>query len=136
MSTSTQVYVKDKLYGWLPANVLSSDDKISKVKVFIPGKKDDDSDETQEEREVKLKDYSGGTLPLQNVNENGHLIQMADMCDLPYLHEAAIVYNLRARHREKNPYTRVGDIVIAVNPFQVSLQPEPLAISCWVKQCI
>ena len=119
MSTSTQVYVQDKLHGWLPASVLSSDEKIAKVRVSVPGEKDDGTDDTTVEKEAKLKDYSGGTLPLQNVNENGHLIQMADMCDLPYLHEAAIVYNLRARHREKNPYTRVGDIVIAVNPFQV-----------------
>jgi len=120
MSTSTQVYVQDKSHGWLPASVVSSDEKCSKVKVSMPSEKDDGSDENIVEREVKLKDYVGGNLPLQNVNENGALIEMADMCDLPYLHEAAIVYNLRARHRQKNPYTRVGDIVIAVNPFQVS----------------
>ena len=41
-----------------------------------------------------------------------------DMADLHYLHEAAILYNLKQRHAQKLPYTRVGDIVVAVNPFQ------------------
>eukprot|EP00957_Ditylum_brightwellii_P113887 8682393-Ditylum_brightwellii.AAC.1 len=40
------------------------------------------------------------------------------MRDLPSLHEAAILYNLKTRHEKLNPYTRVGDMVIAMNPFQ------------------
>lgn len=36
----------------------------------------------------------------------------------PPLHQAAILYNLKARHYNGKPYTRTGDIVIAVNPFQ------------------
>jgi len=32
--------------------------------------------------------------------------------------QAAILYNLKARHLDNHPYTRTGDIVIAVNPFQ------------------
>ena len=32
--------------------------------------------------------------------------------------KAAILYNLRARHQTLQPYTRVGDLIIAVNPFQ------------------
>lgn len=39
------------------------------------------------------------------------------MADLHYLHEAAILYNLKQRHGQNLPYTRVGDIVVAVNPF-------------------
>ncbi len=34
--------------------------------------------------------------------------------------QAAILYNLKARHSRGIPYTRTGDIVIAVNPYQVS----------------
>ncbi len=41
-----------------------------------------------------------------------------DMADLHYLHEAAILYNLKLRHGNSLPYTRVGDIVVAVNPFE------------------
>jgi myosin-5 len=39
------------------------------------------------------------------------------MADLPFLHEAAILYNLKQRHHSQQPYTRVGDIVVAMNPF-------------------
>ena len=40
------------------------------------------------------------------------------MADLHYLHEAAILYNLKQRHAQNLPYTRVGDIVVGVNPFE------------------
>jgi hypothetical protein len=44
----------------------------------------------------------------------------ASHCYLPFsqLHQAAILYNLRSRHMNGKPYTRVGDLIIAVNPFQ------------------
>ena len=32
--------------------------------------------------------------------------------------QAAILYNMKKRHKDGKPYTRTGDIVIAVNPFQ------------------
>jgi len=32
--------------------------------------------------------------------------------------QAAILYNLKQRHLDNHPYTRTGDIIIAVNPFQ------------------
>ena len=51
--------------------------------------------------------------------------------NLYYLHEtshenlalcidvkAAILYNLKSRHVKGKPYTRTGDIVIAVNPYE------------------
>ena len=34
------------------------------------------------------------------------------------IRQAAILYNMKRRHKEGKPYTRTGDIVIAVNPFQ------------------
>jgi len=67
---------------------------------------------------VDLKDYPNKTLLLQNVDENGKLKQVEDMVDLAFLHEAAILYNLKARHVQGKPYTRTGDIVIACNPYQ------------------
>ena len=47
-----------------------------------------------------------------------NMVKARDMADLHFLHEAAILYNLKQRHGNKLPYTRVGDIVVAVNPFQ------------------
>jgi myosin V len=43
---------------------------------------------------------------------------VTDMTNLNYLHEAAILYNLRTRFFAANPYTYTGDICIAVNPYQ------------------
>jgi myosin heavy subunit len=65
-----------------------------------------------------LKDYNRGVLPMQNVDPSGCLRKFADMVELPFLHEAAILFNLKDRHASGKPYTRTGDIIIAVNPFQ------------------
>lgn len=97
---------------------------------------------------VDLRDYPHKVLPLQNIDNNGQLLLHADMVALPYLHEvrclnivlfsnglkhlltahhchrfsivfkAGILYNLKERHKVGEPYTRTGDIIIAVNPFQ------------------
>ena len=71
-----------------------------------------------EQKTIDLKKYPHKVLPLQNVDHNGTLAQYPDMVRLPYLHEAGILYNLKARHMTGKPYTRTGDIIIAVNPFQ------------------
>jgi myosin-5 len=118
--SSTSAYVRDDDHGWLPANVLSYDaaGKTARVVVTIPSNTTPNSPTREEERQIDLQAYESQTLPLQNVDENGRPIVRDDMCDLPSLHEAAILYNLRARHHQQLPYTRVGDIIIAMNPFQ------------------
>lgn len=108
------VYVQDKDHGWLPAHVLKQGDNSVQVRVFSV-----DETKTLGERTVSLKDYPSQALPFQNVDASGKLMEMADMVDLPSLHEAAILYNLRTRHLDHKPYTRVGDLIIAVNPFKV-----------------
>ena len=70
------------------------------------------------QRTVRLSDYPAGVLPLQNVDRRGRLLGKSDMADLPHLHEPAILYNLKERHGRGVPYTRVGDIVVAMNPFR------------------
>jgi myosin-5 len=106
--------VQDKDSGWLPAHVLKQDGDVVNVRVFSV-----DETETVGERAISLKDYPNGALPFQNVDASGNLMEMADMVDLPSLHEAAILYNLRTRHLDHKPYTRVGDLIVAVNPFKV-----------------
>ena len=83
-------------------------------------------------RALELKDYTNQELPLQNVDRHSvrrssiqskniivqPIVNARDMADLHYLHEAAILYNLKQRHGRSLPYTRVGDIVVAVNPFE------------------
>jgi myosin V len=95
-----------------------------KATVTIPKYKDEQSigmgmqPKGGETKTISLKDYAHQVLPLQNVDKNGSLMEHADMVKLPYLHEAAILYNMKRRHIDGKPYTRTGDIVIAINPFQ------------------
>jgi len=118
-NNQTVIFVKDTTYGWLPGTIISSDKDVARISVHVPTSDDSASSEfLKEERTVKLKDYDDNTLPLQNVDEGGNMVVAKDMCDLPSLHEAAILYNLKFRHEELQPYTRVGDIVIAMNPFR------------------
>mmetsp|Transcript_22724 Transcript_22724/g.30071 ORF Transcript_22724/g.30071 Transcript_22724/m.30071 type:complete len:1523 (-) Transcript_22724:252-4820(-) len=138
---SSMVYIRDSCYSWLPAIVLSSTATTATVSIQLPNdwithtvKNHKSSLSNLEEalyssgghgvrteklnRTVKLIDYPKGELPLQNLDMNGDLLGKSDMADLPFLHEAAILYNLRERHGNGIPYTRVGDIVVAMNPFQ------------------
>jgi len=118
------VYVKHPEFAWVPATLV--DTSGDKAKVVVPQYKDEQaikSDggrgaKSQEEQVVNLKDYPHKVLPLQNVDNNGQLLAFSDMVQLPYLHEAGILYNLKQRHFDGHPYTRTGDIIIAVNPFQ------------------
>lgn len=78
-------------------------------------------------RTIHYEDYHNGELPVQNIGRSVYgknttasmsLMNAHDMADLYFLHEAAILYNLKLRHGRMMPYTRVGDIMVAVNPFQ------------------
>jgi len=118
------VFLKDPEYAWIPAKLIRSSGNVADVE--IPEYKDEQSTICDGGRtaskmidaEVDLSDYNQGVLPMQNVNENGTMRVYPDMVELPFLHEAAILYNLKKRHLDNFPYTRTGDIIIAVNPFQ------------------
>ena len=126
--TSNRVYIKSDEYGWLPAKLISHDADDGTATVSVRNYADQNQIQSHGENDeavlescevvVNLSDYEGRVLPLQNVDEDGTLREVADMVDLPFLHEAAILYNLKARHVASTPYTRTGDIVIAVNPYQ------------------
>ncbi|KAG7353100.1 myosin head motor domain containing protein [Nitzschia inconspicua] len=64
-------------------------------------------------RQVIYNDYEKGDLPKQNAQGSGK----RNMEDLFHQHPPAILYNLKERHYLQQPYTRVGDIMIAMNPF-------------------
>jgi myosin heavy subunit len=53
-------------------------------------------------------------LPLQN----DHTGTVDDMTGLNYLHEPAILYNVRKRFFHGMPYTYTGNICVAVNPYK------------------
>jgi len=118
------VFLKDPENAWIPAKLLKSSGNVADVQ--IPQYKDEQSTicdggksaKKWIEAEVDLSDYNRGVLPMQNVDENGNMRAFPDMVNLPFLHEPAILYNLKDRHVNGKPYTRTGDIIIAVNPFQ------------------
>ena len=107
-NTSNNIYITTPETSWIPAQLLSSTDTHATVSL-----------KNGTTKVVALSDYPSKTLPLQNIDENGDLKEVEDMVDLPYLHEAAILYNLKHRHSQGLPYTRTGDIIIAVNPYKV-----------------
>lgn len=141
--TLDRVFVRDQHYSWIPARVLVYQSDSAFVAVDLPDswyettvleseKPDEDmhpslagvplSDLKQyiakfgvplkSLRKVLYKDYDNGDLPLQNDEEGKR-----DMADLVELSFPSILYNLKARYYQQKPYTRVGNIVIAMNPF-------------------
>jgi len=121
---SNDVYIRSDEFAWIPARLVEQDKTTAKV--AIPQYESEElimSDGGKgavgfKSAIVKLSDYVSNVLPLQNVNSSGTLREVDDMVDLTFLHEAAILYNLKARHVAAKPYSRVADIVIAVNPYQ------------------
>jgi myosin heavy subunit len=116
----TNVFVQDPDFAWLPATVVDTDDADRvQVQIQLP------SDWTQTTllppkavvidktvRWVNLNDYFDHVLPQQNNKA------VRDMAELPHLHEAGLLYQIKERHAMQQPYTRVGDILVAVNPCQ------------------
>lgn len=123
-ATGNNVYIRDDQYAWVPARLVDSNKETAKV--AIPQYKSEENIASDggagavgfKSAVVQLKDYPGRALPLQNCGKDGKLKEVDDMVDLPYLHEAAILYNLKKRHMDGKPYARVADIIIAVNPYQ------------------
>mmetsp|Transcript_45941 Transcript_45941/g.69289 ORF Transcript_45941/g.69289 Transcript_45941/m.69289 type:complete len:189 (-) Transcript_45941:79-645(-) len=136
------VFVHDKVYSWLPATVVSTsstsssvahDDATSTVTVRLALPSDwkentyhpprstlarSSSNNNSLMRTVNLKDYPDFHLPFQNVDSNGILEEKEDIGKMKYVHEASVLYNLRERHKKGFLYTRVGEILVAMNPYE------------------
>ena len=68
--------------------------------------------QTKDERLVNLPDYPDDELPLQAIDEEIGIFYQRDM---------TMLYNLKELKFKNIPYLRVGDIIVATNPFEVSL---------------
>mmetsp|Transcript_5567 Transcript_5567/g.6162 ORF Transcript_5567/g.6162 Transcript_5567/m.6162 type:complete len:1417 (-) Transcript_5567:19-4269(-) len=128
---SNFVYVLDPEHSWIPA--LVKERKSNIVHLSVPQYKNEQAIQCDGGRTaargfrtetIDLNDtqnrikYRNQHLPLQNVDNEGDLQIVDDMVDLPFLHEAAILYNLKARHVQSLPYSRTGDIILACNPYK------------------
>jgi myosin-5 len=137
------VYVRHDEHKWVPALLVEQNNDNTEATVSvsdfeneesITGNNDSNNDPLNSNNDngngntkakakstlikVQLKDYPNNSLPLQNVTEGGQMKAVADMIELGFLHEAAILYNLKHRHTRDLPYTRTGDLVIACNPYK------------------
>ena len=127
MVPGAKCYIPDVEHVWLEAEVVSHD--VDKKTVKVVAKKAQENE--TETRELNLQDktlaqiFHAGTksdnktidsLPFQNeaTGESG----VEDMITLGYLHEPAILFNIKTRFQTELPYTYTGNICIAVNPYQ------------------
>ncbi len=60
------------------------------------------------------------------MNDKG--VSVDDMVDYTHLHEPAILSNIQARYNDKQIYTKAGEILIAMNPYQLVLDKQGIAI--------
>jgi myosin-5 len=121
--TDQYVYVRHDEHKWVPALLVKQTE--TEATVSVPDFKNEESitgsntlGAKSSKLTVKLNNYPNNSLPLQNVTEGGQMKAVADMIELGFLHEAAILFNLKYRHTKDMPYTRTGDIVIACNPYK------------------
>ena len=108
-TTTDHVYIKDDAKVWVEAKIVERGAET--VTVAIVG----DDPQQQQQQVIPLKDYEGYALPQQNP-----VLAPPDMTELTYLHEPAVLRTLQERYCQDQPYTRCGDIIVSVNPFQWS----------------
>jgi len=98
-----QVYIRDEETVWIAAEIV---EKHPNQTVTVRTS----ADVTQT---VSLRDYRGLELPKYCPKVE------PDLTDLTFLHEAAVLHNLRARNSAGHPYTRSSTTtIVAVNPFE------------------
>ncbi|EOA15895.1 hypothetical protein CARUB_v10003985mg [Capsella rubella] len=96
-----KVWVEDKDFAWIPADVLDSFGNKLHLHTST-GKKVLVSPEKLFRRDPDDEEHNG----------------VDDMTKLTYLHEAGVLYNLQRRYALNDIYTYTGSILIAVNPFK------------------
>ncbi|KAJ3081373.1 Myosin type-2 heavy chain 1, partial [Quaeritorhiza haematococci] len=108
-----QAWFPDDKEGWVVGTFVSKQVVGDKVKLSfkIDALNKDVVVETTLEKLQKNKDF----LPLKNPPA---LEGADDLTNLSYLHEAAVLHNVRVRYAQENIYTYSGIVLIAMNPFQ------------------
>ncbi|KAJ3368479.1 Myosin type-2 heavy chain 1 [Allomyces arbusculus] len=111
----TKVWVQDAVEGWRVASVHSlvrSGDTVT-VKVTDDLGKDVTTSTTIAKIAASKDSYE--LPPLKNPPM---LEGIEDLTNLSYLHEPAVLHNIRTRYSQHNIYTYSGIVLIAMNPFQ------------------
>ncbi|PNY00560.1 myosin-H heavy chain-like protein [Trifolium pratense] len=97
----SKVWVPDRDFAWLPAEVLESSDKQLRVQTDSGNKIIVIAPEKIFPRDADEDEHGG----------------VEDMTRLAYLNEPGVLYNIRRRYALNDIYTYTGSILIAVNPF-------------------
>jgi myosin V len=133
MSENTHVYVLhqhdvDTEPLWYPAILINATNEVAECKLQTDNTsllKDDQTNFPQNDYNqtdtitIDLNKYPNNTLPLQNVDpSSGEPLVLPNLINLPYLHPPGILYNLIKRHQAEQPYTSVGEIILAMNPYK------------------
>ncbi|KAJ3289168.1 Myosin type-2 heavy chain 1 [Borealophlyctis nickersoniae] len=111
----TEAWFPDEQEGWIMGKLSSKTVEGDKVKLVfrIESQK---KDITFESTLAKLDANKAADLPpLKNPPA---LEGIDDLAMLSYLHEPAVLHNIRLRYAQENIYTYSGIVLIAMNPFQ------------------
>ncbi|KAK9692967.1 Myosin type-2 heavy chain 1 [Basidiobolus ranarum] len=119
----TQVWLQDQEEGWVNGQIISK--KIEGTSVYFEIKNDKDQIINQEYNLEKVQTKQVELPPLCNPPI---LEGIDDLTNLSYLHEPAVLHNIRTRYTQREIYTYSGIVLIACNPFhKVSLySPEAI----------
>ena len=115
LATGTECYIPDEEHVWLAAQVVAHDAEKNIVTVQMSGSKEKRVIDFSDKATMKLLG-NATTLPIQNQDNGPEGVN--DMIKLNYLHEAAILFNVKKRFLGGHPYTYTGNITIAVNPYR------------------
>jgi myosin heavy subunit len=119
-----QLYVRDEEYGWLPASFLERGDESLpdriKVQVGLPRDWLDTTVSTSKDYSLlnKCKRWVAKDDVVVVPSTSRTCEQVRDVLCMDELHEASLLYLLKQRHGKKRYYTRMGSILLSLNPLQ------------------
>ncbi|KAJ9438079.1 Myosin-10 [Diplonema papillatum] len=106
-------FFEDDDHSWLLGKVLRKSDDgkaASVVPVDDDGNELDDSQPRDNLALTQLAPVADGSLDA-----------VKDLIDMPYLHEAVLLYHIRKRYWADFVYSNIGPIVLAVNPYNFNI---------------
>ncbi|KAL7749084.1 Myosin type-2 heavy chain 1 [Sorochytrium milnesiophthora] len=116
-SRGTKVWVQDDIEGWIGATVAQFNRNGSAVTVTVT---DDRGKDTVMQTTVEklMGTIAKDHYELPPLKNPPMLEGVEDLTTLSYLHEPAVLHNIRTRFAQHNIYTYSGIVLIAMNPFQ------------------
>ncbi|KAJ3221486.1 Myosin type-2 heavy chain 1 [Clydaea vesicula] len=110
----TRAWFSDDQEGWIVGFLLSKEVNDGKVKlIFKIGSRG--KDHVFETTMDKLEKSKFADLP--HLKNPPMLEGIDDLANLSYLHEPAVLHNVRLRYSQEQIYTYSGIVLIAMNPF-------------------